>query len=108
MQGIQEQDEGTILAGKSLLFILKWGGKGARPFHVEEVKIFHSLGQACGLQRPVLACIGLRCGFETTSGQFSPIQGENFHLGTSQPDSDVYDAQNAVQNLYGTPVLTDI
>ena len=25
---------------KSLLFILKWGGKGARPFHVEEVKIF--------------------------------------------------------------------
>ena len=90
--GIQEQDEETILAVKSLLFILKWGGKGARPFHIVEVKIFHSLVLACGLQTACIPCIGLRCGFETTSGQFSPIQGENFHLGTSQPDSDVYDA----------------
>ena len=77
---------------KSLLFILKCGGKGARPFHIEEVKIFHPIVLACGFQTDLKACIGLRYGFETTSGQFSPIQAENFHLGTSQPDSDVYDA----------------
>ena len=80
------------MAVKSLLFILKWGGKGARLFHIEEVKIFHSLGLTCGLQTACMPCIALRWGFETTSGRFSPIQGEKFHLGTSQPDSDVYDA----------------
>ena len=64
-------------------FILKWCEKAARPFHIEEVNIFHSLGQAWGLQKACIACIGLRCGFEITSGQFSPIQGENFHLGTT-------------------------
>ena len=82
----------AFLAVKSPLFILKWGEKVARPFHVEEVKSFHSLGKACGLQKACIAFIGLRCGFEPTSGQFSPIQGENLHLGTTKPDSDVYDA----------------
>ena len=76
----------AFLAVKSPVFILKWGENVARPFHIEEVKIFHSLGQAC------IACIERRCGFETTSGLFSPIQGKYFHLGTTQPDSDVYDA----------------
>ncbi|MBW0467539.1 hypothetical protein O181_007254 [Austropuccinia psidii MF-1] len=146
--------------------MLKWGEKAARSFHVEEVKIFHSLGQACGLpylrlevyliifqeescfghsyyleiqkqdektfsdgekasfqpkmgwngpldhQRrgsewfftseywlvvftnPLCTLLGsdvLRCGFETTSAQFSPIQGENFRLGNTEPSSEMYD-----------------
>ena len=81
-----------LLAVKRPPFILKWDEKAAKYFHIEEVKIFHSPGQACGFQKACIACIGLRCGFETTSGQFSPTQGEDFHLGTTQRDSDVYDA----------------
>ena len=73
----------AFLAVKSPPFILKWGGKATRPLHVQEVKVFHSLRQVCGLQKACIACIGLRCAFETTSGQFSPIQGEKFHLGTT-------------------------
>ena len=80
-----------FLAVKGPPFILKWGEKAARPVHNKEVNILHSQGQACGLQKACIACIGLRCGFETTSGRFSPIQGENFHLGTTQLDSDVCD-----------------
>ena len=81
----------SFLAVKRPPFILKWGEKTSRPFHVEEVKFFHSQEQDCGFKKACRACIGLRCGFETTYGQFLLIQGENFHLGTTQPDSDVYD-----------------
>ncbi|MBW0498315.1 hypothetical protein O181_038030 [Austropuccinia psidii MF-1] len=64
-------------------FILKWGEKAGRPFPIEEVKIFHCQGLACGLQKACIGSIGLRCGFETTSGQFSQIHGEILIL--SQP-----------------------